>query len=176
MKGEKFMTIIIILIVALGLGLVLSVGPHVLSFVLSVVGSFERLSWFSLIGTAILAIYWIVFGIRMYQYANAEIVFDENAEPEKLPKFGKKTLIIGIVMTIAWIALFIVTDHSANAAASFSSWRQANSNGLDIAAKIGHLLLAFAGGIFVSLFCRPSRTKKKPTSDSAGASSGNSSK
>lgn len=154
------MMLAVVFIAALFGGLVLSFGPHVLSTILSSVGSFERLSWFSLIGCAFIAIYWLVFGIRMYRRA--------NSETSNVRNYGKRQFRIGIVITVLWIMLFIVTDYSANAAVSFSTWRLSNADGLDIAAKIGHLLLAFAGGIFVARFRRTSRSSRNPTNGSTG--------
>lgn len=167
------MIIIIILFTSVLIGLVFSWGPDALSLFLSSVGSFDRLSWFSLVGTGIVAGYWIVLCFRMYRHANAEIVYEEDETeeteiPDKIPKFGKKALIFGVVLTIAWIALFISTDQSALAADSFAAWRTENANMLQFVQKIGHLLLAFAAGIGVSLFHRSRRTRKKSTKGSNG--------
>ncbi len=212
----------ILMFVAIILGLIFSWGPDFLSLLLSSVGSFNRLSWFSLIGTAVIAIYWIVFSLKMYRYANSEIIYEEDeteeteeaVQPEnlvrtetaekrekserpvnpeksekpenktdenvpdeiteKVPKFGKKSMIFGILLTVAWIALFVTTDLSAVAADNFAAWQNENANMLQLVQKIGHLLLAFAAGIFVSIFHRLKRSKKKGAKRNNGnASSGN---
>lgn len=157
------MIITLLMIVTFVVGFVFSFGPSILSAFLTLVGSFERLSWVSLIGFAILTLYWIILAINLYQYANAE---RENVEDGNFVKVGRTALIIGMVLTALWIALFVTTDKVAIAAGDFNAWRAEYAYRLQVAQKIGHLLLAFSAGIFVSLFSRMKKRKKKSANSS----------
>lgn len=149
--GGKNIMLFLIFVISLIVGLVFSWGPDVWLFFLTYVGSFERLSWFSLIGTAVIAGYWIILAMRMYSHANANIELVEDGENFETPKVGKKALVIGVIMTILWIGLFIFTDGAALAAQSFATWQIKKATSLAIARKFGHLLLAFSAGILLSL-------------------------
>ena len=152
------MLIIIVLFVAAFCGLVLSFGTTVCGFMLTAVGSFERISLFSLVGTALLVLYWVFCYFRLYSRVNKtydEYEEEEAEEPEEEEegkhKIGRKALVIGVILTILWVALFATTDLSASAAERFMEWQASNQSVLEICKKIGHLLLAFSGGILVSM-------------------------
>lgn len=181
----------VIMLVSFICGMALLFGPDFLSFALGSIASFERLSWFSLIGTAALGFYWIFFSVSMYRYTNpkkekkseskmdVELVDISNdaennvveLQPQKIRffKYGTKELVIGSILTCAWIALFVTTDMCKIAASEFNAWREAESINLQVARIIGYTLIVLAIGMAISFFSllKPrKRTRSKATKSS----------
>lgn len=167
------MFIYIMMFAAFLCGLILTFGPDACTIFLEAVGSFERLSWFSLIGTAILLGYWVVYAVSLYRQANASY-YEEDGEPPssgenetELPgKVGKKALVVGLILTACWIVLFTCSEVGGIAADGFNNWRTAYATQLQVAKEFGRMLLAFAVGIFVTLFYM--RRKRESKSSSGG--------
>ena len=136
------------MIVCFVVGGTLAFGPILVSGILTLLGSFERLSWVSLIGTSVLLLYWLVLTIVLYRRAN--VASSDGASPK--PK--KRFLIIGIAMTVCWICLFAATDVCSSLAEQFNAWRERYSSQLNVALKAGQILNVFATGILVTLVVR----------------------
>lgn len=170
------MLIYIMLFAAFLIGLVLTFGPDACTLFLEAVGSFERLSWFSLIGTAVLLGYWVVYAVSLYRQANSYYVEEEEESPSgsengaELPpsKVGKRALIFGLTLTVGWVGLFICSEVGGIAADGFNNWRTIYSEQLQIAREFGRMLLAYAVGIFVTLLYMNKKRESKSSSSSGG--------
>ena len=168
------MVIYIMLIATFLFGLVLTFGPNACSLFLEAVGSFERLSWFSLIGTAVLLGYWVVYAVILYRQANVAYYEENEGEPpsggeneEELPgKVGKKALVVGLILTVCWIALFACSEIGGIAADGFNNFRTIYAEQLRSAREFGRMFLSFSVGIFVTLFYM--RKKRESKSSSGG--------